>query len=35
MLKKNPTDVLVADVKDPKIEDIGFQPLSDNYLDIV
>ena len=35
MLKKNSTDVLVADVKDPKIRDIGFPPLSGSNLDIV
>lgn len=35
MLKKYSTDVLVADVKDPNTGDIGFKPLSDNYLDIV
>jgi hypothetical protein len=35
MLKKNPTDVLVADVKDPKIGDIGFQPMSTKLLYII
>jgi hypothetical protein len=35
MLKKIPTDVLVGDVKDPKMGDIGFQPLSASSLHIV